>query len=135
MNKINIVYVFAATLFFALLMVVQSFRTEDAIDSAARENAETARLGKQIRTMQQQWDDAKQMRQRIDAILTQGEFKPYVGKKNTSGRTYEVQFTPLPAQTFDRLSAKLFNSPVAISKLTVSRGGDQNVSLTVEFAL
>jgi len=135
MNKINIVYVFGAALFLALLMFVQSGRTERAISDAVKANAETARLGKQIRSMQQQWDDTKQIQRRIDAILTQGEFKTYVDRKNKNGRTYQVQFTPLPAQTFDRLTTKLFNTPVTISKMTVSRSGDQNVSLSVEFAL
>ncbi|MHC3995160.1 hypothetical protein ACXWTF_10055 [Thiomicrolovo sp. ZZH C-3] len=135
MNKINIVYVFGAALFLALLMFVQSSRTEHAVGSALKANAETARLGKQIRTVQQQWDDSKQIQRRIDAILTQGEFKRYVDRKNKNGRTYQVQFTPLPAQTFDRLTTKLFNTPVTISKMTVSRGGDQNVSLSMEFAL
>ncbi|WP_345985135.1 hypothetical protein WCX49_10990 [Sulfurimonas sp. HSL-1656] len=135
MNKINIVYIFGAALFLALLMVVQSGRTERAISDAVKANAETARLGKEIRTMQQQWDDTKQIQRRIDAILTQGEFKAYVDRKNKNGRTYQVQFTPLPAQTFDRLTAKLFNTPVTISKMTVSRSSDQNVSLSVEFAL
>ncbi|UFS62153.1 hypothetical protein LOH54_10900 [Sulfurimonas sp. HSL-3221] len=135
MNKINIVYVFGAALFLALLMFVQSSRTEHAVQNALKENAETARLGKQIRTAQQQWDDSKQLQRRIDAILMQGEFKSFVDRKNKNGRTYQVQFTPLPAQTFDRLTTKLFNTPVTISKMTVSRGSDQNVSLSVEFAL
>ena len=135
MNKINIVYVFAVVFFLTLVMFYKSSASQNALSAAVQENTEMEALGKRIQSLQKKWDDPNQMQRRIDTILTQNDIRKYVDKKSKKGRTYEVQFKPLPSKTFDFLTTKLFNAPIAISKLSVVRIGDENVTLNVEFAL
>jgi hypothetical protein len=135
MNKINIAYVFGLVLFLTLLMFYKSTASQHAVGAAVQENVEMEQLGKRIRSLQEKWDDTKQMQRRIDTILMQNTIRNYVDKKSKNGRIYEVQFKPMPPQMLDFLTAKLFNAPIAVSKLSAIRGGDQNVSLNMEFAL
>jgi len=135
MNKINALHLFGAALLAALFMLYLAAATERRIADAEQENARMEALGQKVRGMKESWDDGKQMQRRIDTLLSQREFKPYVGKSSKSAKTYRVQIDEIPSQPFDRFMTKLMNAPVAISKLTVTRNGDQNVSLDLEFAL
>jgi hypothetical protein len=135
MNKINIAYVFGLVLFLTLLMFYKSTASHNAVASAVQENVEMEQLGKRIRSLQEKWDNTKQMQRRIDTVLMQNNIRKYVDKKSKKGRIYEVQFKPMPSQMLDFLTTKLFNAPIAVSKLSAIRSGDQNVSLNVEFAL
>jgi hypothetical protein len=116
-------------------MFYKSTASQHAVAAAVQENVEMEQLGKRIRSLQEQWDDTRQMQRRIDSILMQNTIKKYVEKKSKNGRTYEVQFKPLPPHMLDYLTSKLFNAPIAVSKLSAVRSGDQNVTLNVEFAL
>lgn len=135
MNKINSLYVFGIVFLLTLLMFYKSAASQNAVGTAVQENTEMEQLGKRILSLQKKWDDPKQMQRRIDTVLMQKDVKMYVDKKSKNGPIYKVQFKPMPSHTLDYLTTKLFNAPIAISKMSVIKSGDQNISLNLEFEL
>ena len=135
MNKLNRLHVLGAVFVLALLMLFKTVQTQGKIADAAAENTKTEQLGKQITQMKSAWEDPKKMQQRIDQVMGNNAFKSYVTKKEKAQNVYRVRLQNMPAGVFDKLTTKLLNETVAVKQLQMTRSGEQNVSVTVEFIL
>ena len=135
MNKINPLYLFAFLVLVALFMVYQNSRIESKIVLTAQKNAQLERTGKHIKMLKQQWKNPKKAQRRIETVLSQHMFKKNVVKKERKKEIYKIELKELTAVQLDKLINKLLNESLSIKKIKMTRNGDKNVSVYMEFNL
>jgi hypothetical protein len=135
MNRFNTLHLLGLTALIAVIMFYQTVRTGHRIDAENAENIKMEQLGKALSQMKTAWDDSKRTRQRIDRLLSSPVFKPYVTKTQTGRESYKVTLQAIPAGMANRMTGKMLNESLAIKQLDFIRNSDENISMTVEFAL